>query len=131
MEGWQGHLEEARPDAPLTSDQLAALLHGVAGVVADEGGQRCIPYDQAAAPRPANLPPPPVRPDLVRLERTENGVRWVGYYRFRHGSWKAVPTICDLEDALEGPSPEGPIDVSLAQQQFEMDLRHASTRQLS
>jgi len=131
LEGWQGHLEEARPDAPLTSDQLAALLHGVAGVVADEEGLRCIPYDQAAAPRPANLPPPPVRPDLVRLERTENGVRWVGYYRFRGGSWEPVPTIRRLADALEGPSPEGPIDVSLAQQQFEMDLRHASTRQLS
>jgi superfamily II DNA or RNA helicase len=126
LEGWHGHLEAAGPGAPLTSEDVAALFpaHGVA---ADEGAQRCDPYGQGVLPRLAELPPPPARPGLVRLERVEKGMRRVGYYRFRGGSWVAVPTIRDLKDALEEPPPGSPVDVSPAHRQFEMDLGRAAS----
>jgi hypothetical protein len=52
-------------------------------------------------------------------------VRRVGYYRFRRGSWEPAPTLRDLKEALEEPPPQLPVDVSPAQQQFEMDLGRA------
>jgi len=124
LEGWHGHLEAAGPQAPLTSEDVAALFpaHGVA---ADEGEQRYDPYAQGASPKLTDLPPPPARPDLARLERVVDGVRWVGYYRFRRGSWEPAPTLKDLKEALEEPPPATPPDIGPAQRQFEEDLRGA------
>lgn len=126
LEGWQGDAEAASPDAPLSSDEIAALLplgRGTAFGADDEGG-RCDPYGRGALPELANLPPPPARPDLVRLEQVKEGVRWVGYYRFHRGAWLPIQSISELQDALNDLW-EPPFDARGAQERFEQDCRQA------
>ena len=124
LEGWRGYIDAARPDAPLSAEDIATLIPAD-GVVAGESGHCFGPYRQGMLASLPEVPLPPARPGLVRLERTEEGIRRVGYYRFHRGSWVAVQTIRDLKDALEEPPPQLPVDVSPAQQQFEMDLGRA------
>jgi superfamily II DNA or RNA helicase len=124
LEGWRGYIDAARPDAPLSAEDIATLIPAD-GVVAGESGHCFGPYRQGMLASLAEVPLPPARPGLVRLERTEDGIRRVGYYRFHRGSWVAVQTIRDLKDVLEEPPPQLPVDVSPAQQQFEMDLGRA------
>lgn len=126
LEGWRGDAEMAFPDAPLSSDQVTALLRLGSSTpfgAGDEGG-RCDPYGRGALPEVADLPPPPARPDLVRLERVEEGVRRVGYYRFYRGAWQPIRSIGELLDGLSDRQ-ESPLDTSGARERFEQDCRQA------
>ncbi|GBD14661.1 RNA polymerase-associated protein RapA [bacterium HR25] len=118
VEGWKPYGEGLLPEAPLTSEDLDLPILAKRGSGLAVGQAESGSLGIAILEGMLELPPPPARPDLVRLERL-NGVRRVGYYRFWKGSWRPVSTLRQLLDALEAPAGGQPSSIAEARRRFE------------
>ncbi|MFW6126503.1 MAG: DEAD/DEAH box helicase, partial [Chloroflexota bacterium] len=111
-EQWHPFTQPTRANVPVTLDDLSGFLstRNVTSPTegADIGARIADPlsctYGSTALEERLDLPPPPSRADLVRLERTTYARR-VGYYRFREGTWAPVHSVRELLEVTSTPPP--------------------------
>ncbi len=135
VEDWRFDGEGRRPEAPLVKEDLEPFLSRFkGGGVVVPGGWGKEREPGVGVPevgwRWPPLPPPPSRPDIVRLERID-GVRKVGYYRFRNGDWQPIRTLHQLLEALPEQPPAVAPSPAEAERRFEQDCRGVPVEQLT
>ena len=150
MAGWSPASDPPRPDAPLTLDALAELVHDlkpwktqvqpaeVDGTFRLTDGSRDLTFDRSLAEhedvtlctynvsefdRLMALPDPRPRPNIVRLESGRDS-KTIGYYGWDDG-WRRIDSLAKLRTQLERPPNREyqDIDVTLARRMFENSLR--------